>query len=389
MKLTDGMVRDKLAAPEKGNRITYDEKVKGFGCRVTSAGARSFILNYSTDSGRERRLTIGSFPDWSVAAARMEAKRLKREIDQGFDPLAEKQAIRSAPSVADLCERFIEERLPALREKTRVNYRGEIANNILPAMKHHKVAEVSYVDIDALHRKLTREGKVYLANRVLSLLSAMFSEAMRWKWCKVNPCQGVRRNHEDPRERYLTPDELVRLTEALAKDRDAQAATIVRLLLLTGARRGEVLSASWSQFNLELGVWTKPAHTTKQKKDHVTPLSAPARQLLQELRAAAPADATHLFRGGRQRLDKSWPRICRTAGLENFRVHDLRHSYASFLASGGHSLPLIGALLGHSNPATTARYAHLLDDPLRKATETVGAIVTGAPSAEVVSIKGR
>jgi len=158
---------------------------------------------------------------------------------------------------------------------------------------------------------------------------------------------------------------------------------------LTGARRSEVLSADWGQFNLDSGVWSKPAASTKQRKDHIIPLSAPARQLLQELRAASDGDG-YLFPLGnsyRKTLTRPWREIRRMTGLRDLRVHDLRHSYASWLASAGHSLPLIGALLGHSNPATTQRYAHLFDDATRKATESVGAIVTGAPSADVVPLK--
>lgn len=393
MKLTNPEVK-KLPAPEKGNRITYDDTVRGFGVRITAAGARAFVLNYSTRSGRERRYTIGSYPDWTVVAAREEAKRLKREIDQGHDPLAELQTIRTAPTVADLCARYLEERAPALRPHTQVNIRSMISKDILPTMKHIKVAEVTFTDIDGLHSKMTRgtggrKAVPHLANRVLSLLSSLFAEAVRWGWIKENPVKGIRRNVETKRVRYLKPEELVQLTEALAQHPDKQAVTIIRLLLLTGARRTEVLSATWRQFDLEAEVWTKPAATTKQRKDHIIPLSAPARQLLQELRATSDGDG-YLFpqgNGYRKTLTRPWREIRRMTGLRDLRVHDLRHSYASWLASAGHSLPLIGALLGHSNPATTQRYAHLFDDATRKATESVGAIVTGAPSADVVPLK--
>ena len=184
----------------------------------------------------------------------------------------------------------------------------------------------------------------------------------------------------------------MRLTEALATFPDAQAANIFRLLLLTGARRSEVLSARWDQFDLTNGVWTKPGATTKQKTDHRVPLSAPARQLLSDLFAEAEEDAPFVFpsRSGGHRVDvkREWAALCKTAGLKGIRLHDLRHSYASILASAGMSLPIIGALLGHTQPQTTARYSHLFDDPLRAATERVGAIFTGENSTSAGPMRG-
>ena len=175
----------------------------------------------------------------------------------------------------------------------------------------------------------------------------------------------------------------MRLTKALADYRDQTVANIIRLLLLTGARSGEVLAARWADIDLKEGIWTKPGATTKQKTEHRVPLSAPAMQLL----ASLPNDNEFVFpgRGGGHRTDlkKPWPKICKAAKIAGVRVHDLRHTYASLLASAGFSLPMIGALLGHTQPQTTARYAHLFDDPLRKATESVGAIITGKPKAEV------
>jgi integrase len=163
-------------------------------------------------------------------------------------------------------------------------------------------------------------------------------------------------------------------------------------LLLTGARKGEALSATWDQFDLVAGVWTKPHALTKQKADHRIPLSAPARQLFARLHQKSEG-SPWVFPGrrGRHREDTkyAWARICKTAGITGLRVHDLRHSYASTLAGAGVSLPTIGALLGHSMPSTTARYAHLLDDPLRAATERAGAIITGKETAEIVSLRER
>jgi integrase len=389
-KLTDRIVKS-LPVPDRGNQIAYDEDVKGFGARITAAGGRAFIVNYRRKSdGRERRWTIGSFPDWGTGAARDEAKRLKRLIDGGADPVGEHEGDRSSPTVADLCVRFEAEYLPRKRPWTQKSYRQQIAADILPVMRRLKVAAVTYSDVDRLHRDIGKRAPTH-ANRVLALLSKMFSLAIRWGWRSDNPCRGIERNQEQKRRRYLSGDELARLTVALAAHRDQQAANIVRLLLLTGARRGEVLAAEWNQFDLETGTWSKPGATTKQKTDHIIPLSAPVRQLLAD-RLKERDRSEYLFPGRlgghRRDIKDAWAAICKSAGITGLRVHDLRHSYASHLANAGFGLHIIGSLLGHTQPATTHRYAHLIDDPLRAATERAGATLSGQPLAKIVPLKG-
>jgi integrase len=389
-KLTDGIVKA-LPTPKSGSRITYDSEVTGFGARITAAGARSFILNYRTRLGRERRYTIGTFGDWKTAAARTEAVELKKQIDRGGDPLGDIHAGRGAPTVADLCDRFVSDYLPRKRPSTQLSYGQQIEAEIRPALGRLKVAEVVFADVDRLHRAITRRAP-YRANRCIALLSRMFSMAIRWGMRTSNPCKGIERNQEFKRRRYLSAEELGRLTMALASCRDQQSADIVRMLLLTGARRGEVLAARWNDINLATGTWNKPAAATKQKTEHQVPLSAAARALLSKLHAGANADAEWLFPardgGHRKDIKDAWAAICRAAEIKGARAHDLRHTYASVLASAGQSLPVIGALLGHMTPTTTARYAHLFDDPLRKATEQAGAILSGQPSAEIVPLKG-
>ena len=392
MRLTDIIVK-RLPAPSGGNKVIYDETVKGFGVRVTRAGARAFVLNYRRKSdGRERRYTIGSYPDWGAAAAREEAKRLKREIDGGADPIGELEISRGAPTVIDLCTRFLEDHLPRVRPATQRDYHQQVSIDILPALGRMKVAAVSHADVDAFHRKISARAPTH-ANRALACLSKMFSLSVRWGWRSDNPCKGVERNQESKRHRYLTGAELGRLTKELAELRDQGAANAVRLLLLTGARRGELLAAKWADFDLDAGIWTKPGSTTKQRTLHRVPLSAAACRLLAEMRARDD-DVEWLFPARRMPhrldIDDAWNALRKTANIPDVRLHDLRHTYASVLASAGLSLPIIGSLLGHSTAATTHRYAHLFDDPLRAATERASAIITGATPAAIVPImKGR
>jgi integrase len=391
--LTDNQVRD-LDPPAAGNRIYYDAAVKGFGVRVTSAGARAFVLNYRA-AGRERRITIGSFPDWNIKQAREEAKALKRRIDQGEDPMADRHAERSSPTIDDLADRFEAEHLTKRRPATQTDYKSILRLYIRPELGKMKTADVRHVDVERLHGRVAKTAP-YRANRTVAVLSKMFMLAVKWELRPDNPARGIERAPEEKRERFLTPAEIGRFAEALASHPEKTSANALRLLLLTGARRGEVLGATWAHFDLGAGVWTKPSAHTKQKREHRTPLSAPALALLQEMRAAADIEddrrlrhglppIAHVFPGREGQplteIKKSWASVCRAAGIVGVRIHDLRHTYASVLASSGLSLPIIGALLGHTQPGTTARYAHLLDDPLRAATERAAAVITGIGKA--------
>ena len=392
--LTDALAK-RLAAPVRGKVIYVDDEVVGFGLRVTAAGARSFILRYTTKASRERVFTIGSAGDWTTTAARAEAKRLRRLIDVGGDPLGEIEDERAAPTVSELCDRFEAEHLPRKRPRTAADYEGMLRVWIRPHFgPHAKVADVTFADIDALHRKISKVAP-YRANRVIAILSKMFSLAVRWHMRETNPCKGIEKNREYGRRRYLSADELARLIKALAEHPDQTVADVFRLLLLTGARRGEVLGMRWADVDLTEGTWSKPPSSTKQREHHQVPLNAPARQLLSEIRERQANKHRvlpefvfpgHGTTGHVVEIKKAWRALSKAAGIIGLRIHDLRHSYASTLASGGASLPLIGALLGHANPTTTARYAHLFHDPLREATERVGAIITnaGKPAPEPV-----
>ena len=392
MRLTNRTIA-KLPVPVRGNRISYDDEIGGFGCRVTAAGNRAFVLNYYRRAdGRERRITIGGYPEWSAAAAREEAKRLKREIDGGADPVGAYQESRAAPTIADLCARFEQDYVPRKRPSTQRGYRHQIRADILPTIGRAKVAAVTHADVDAFHHRLSARVPTH-ANRVIAVLSKMFSLAVRWGWRTDNPCKGIERNQEHKRTRYLTGAELARLTNALAKLEDQGAANAVRLALLTGARRGELLAASWCDFDLVTGTWTKPGATTKQATTHRVPLSEAACQLLAEMRAQADEDAEWVFpaRGGghRSHINPAWNELRKAAGIPDAHLHDMRHTFASILVSSGLSLPVIGALLGHSTTTTTHRYSHLMDDPLRAATERASAIIRGEPGAETVPLRSR
>lgn len=436
--LNDRMIRE-LPAPESGMSVVRDSKVRGLGVRILPTGTRSFILDY-TFTGRRRIHTIGKFPEWQIGAAREQAKKLKAQIRyEEIDPAEELKEAREAPTVEDLCKRFTKEHLPKLRPSTRGDYERMIEKDIIPDLGNRKVADVRFEDMDRLHRAITERGSPAAANFCLALCSKMFNFAVRLRWTSQNPVKGVVRNPAQPRNRYLTKPEIVSLTKALAKHDDQDVADLIRLLLFTGARRGETQAARWDQFDLKEGVWVKPSHATKQAREHRVPLAAPARELLAKRRAQADAELRKLRRdlakappqdrpaleerlkrieawvfpardgetGHLVEFKRSWATICKAAGIVTreviddgsgekkvierhaARIHDLRHTAASVLASSGASLPLIGQLLGHTQIATTQRYSHLFDDAQRAAVERLGAVIVGGPSAEVIDLKGR
>jgi integrase len=414
-RLTDTMVR-KTLAPATGQSILWDEDVKGFALRVTTGGAKSFLLDYRVD-GRQRRITIGSYPDWSVQAARQTAKDLKRDVDAGRDPMGQRHADRVAPTLQDVWERYQEEHLPRKAPRAQADERSMWTKIILPRLGKMKISSIDAGHIDELHRDITNiRGTPIRANRVVEVLRRAFNLANRWKWLTENPASGVRKNAEEKRNRFLNRTEIAALAQALNDHSEPVSANAIKLLMLTGARRGEVLGATWDMFDLENGIWTKPSAHTKQRLIHRVPLSGPALRLLTDIKneaereahVAGMAPSPYVFPGvdGKPITDvkRSWTTICRKAGLAvqkqkmdrtgkpaktndgkpnliwqpNVRIHDLRHSFASILVSAGASLPLIGQMLGHTQVQTTQRYAHLFDDPMRNAAETVGEVISSA-----------
>jgi integrase len=400
---------EKVELPRKG-AVTYwdnDPRVPGFGLRVYAAGGKSFFLNYH-HGGRERRYTIGAFPRWSVTAARERAKELRIEIDRDHDPAGQKRERREAPTVQDLVDRYIVDHLPTKAASKHNDDKAMLAEIARHLGSHTKVADIHGGDIAKMHRKISESIGRYgprrvRANRVLAVCSKMFSlslvpragENAPWRDAvQGNPCKGIKRNHEEGRERFFSQLELTAISDALAKY-PGIAADCVRLIMLTGCRPAEALKASWIEFDAEPGYWCKSSANTKQRKSHKLPLSPAALELVARLRkerignwafpGAKPSE--HLAA-----LWHVWRFVREETGLgKDARIYDLRHTFASIGAGGGLSLPIIGRLLGHTQPRTTQRYAHLADDPLREAAEKITTVITGAgkPSAEVASFKER
>jgi integrase len=397
-KLTETLIKS-LVPPKRGERFVYDSELTGFAIRVFAPtrtnpkGARTFLLSYWLD-GSERRFRIGSWPDWSVTAARAEAKEVRQRIDRGEDPARARQEWREAPTVADLAERYKAEYLPRKSAQSQHDDSVMVGHILRHVGADRRVANIHHGDIVALHRAITDSGHPVLANRTVSCASRMFSLSLKpmagedkpWRdQAQGNPCKGIERNPEQAKERFLSPAEIAAVVEGLDVYGRTPAADCIRLTLVTGCRPGEAMLATWAQFEAQPGFWIKPSSHTKQRKEHRLPLSAPALQLIADIRErrgnVEPSD--YVFPGQRpgqplQQLRTCWEAVCKHANLTDVRIYDLRHTFAAMGAGGGLGLPIIGRLLGHTQARTTQRYAHLADDPLREAADKIASAITKA-----------
>ena len=371
------------AAPRETEYQVYDGEIPGLALRVNPNSRKVYTLFYRTLSGRKRTLTLGVHGAITPEQARRLAKDRLAEVTQGGDPAGERQRSRHAPDLAALIERYRTEHLAFKKPSTRIRAEGLLKRIILPAVGKMKAEAVTRPDILALHRA-HRETPVE-ANRAVTLLSGIFTWAEDGGLVlpEGNPCRRVKKHIERRRERYLSAQELARLGAALARaEREASepAAAIlaIRLLLLTGCRKSEILGLRWEDVDLERSCLRLPDSKTGAK---TVLLGAAALQLLAEAAQQGP----WVCPGGRageplKNLYKPWGRICKAAGVAGVRPHDLRHGYVSIGAVGGESLVVIGAIVGHSAAGMTERYAHLSDDPVRAAADRISSAIAAAMS---------
>ncbi len=331
--------------------------------------------------------TIGSWPEWTADAARDEAANvlLPAINKEGADPVRDKKALREEPTLTDLAKEYIEEHAKMKKREKSIYEDNRMLNNIiLPKMGTLRVSAISRRDVQKMHTSLRKTP--YQASRVLALLSKMFSFAIDGEMRPDNPAKGIERFKEDRRETWFSREQLQALALALENYPELDAADALRLLILTGARPGEVIGATWPMFDLDRGIWNKPSHHVKEKKPEHMPLNPAAVAILG--RMAEKKTGFHLFPGrepdtARTTLRNAWRQVCKAAGLAteyhvkgkrgkplprwkaNVRVYDLRHTFASQLISRNWSLQLVGKLLGHTQASTTERYAHVADAALR------------------------
>lgn len=390
--------------------IIWDTELKGFGCRYRKEG-RHFMLKYSLN-GRQRFYTIG---EWNGSLtpdqAREQAEILRGRIRQGIDPMAEKDADKQIPFVKDAFEKFLQDIKAKCSAKTHYEYERLFDRYIRKEIGNYRLSAVTKADIARLHH--ANKAAPYQANNILKLLSSFFS------WCEefghrtdgINPCHRIKKFKEKARERFLSESELYNLSEALKKyEQDHKflkrqphkknteqeencitpyAVSAIRLLILTGARCSEILTLQWKDVDFERRLIRLQESKTGQKTIY---LSAPALQLLSEIPRieenpfviCGKNEGAHLVN-----IKDPWRKIRKNAGLEDVRIHDLRHNFASTAVASGHHLKIIGSLLGHTDTQTTERYAHLSNDPLQTANEAISKRIldamTHGPNSQNVS----
>ena len=365
--ITDKLIRN-MPSPAQGQKIHRDTIVTGFGVRKTATGHTAFIFNY-TSQGRDRRMTIGQYPAWSVVAARQAAARLRVRVDASQDPMEDQRLSRAEYTLQQLWERYDATVLVKKAESTQRDMRSIWKRIILPKLGRRRLSDIRVSDIEDLHLAVSEKTPVQ-ANRCTATVRHAFNKAIRWDLTSMNPAKGVEKNDEAARARYLDDVERSRFFAALNGRDDTPSLLALNFLLLTGARRGEVLKARWDQIDFVQEAWVKPSANTKQRRLHRVPLSKAAINILHRARDCSDGDYVFPGRTGvaLTEIKKSFYAVCREAGINGLRIHDLRHSYASALVSRGTSLPIIGGLLGHTQVSTTARYSHLADDAMRRAT---------------------
>lgn len=398
------------AQPKDADYFIWDSELKGFGLKIAKGGRKSYVCKYRVGSGRTaptRRFTIGAHGSpWTVDQARSEARKLLGHAANGEDPAKEKQDAKKQITVGELCDLYLQQGVGTKKASTVATDKGRIERHIKPLLGKKKVPDVTRADIkkflqDVANGKTAKDVKTGMrgraivrggkgaATRTVGLLGGIFSFAFDSGLIEINPVRGVKRFADKKGERFLSQQELVNLGQALRggaeKGLNPQALAILKLLIFTGARKGEIETLEWSEVDFDRGYLRLSDSKTGQK---AIPLNAGALELL----AAIPQVNTSKFVFPAHRSDghyegtpKVW-RIIRTdAGLNHVRLHDLRHSFASIAVSGGASLPIIGALLGHSDSSTTQRYAHLHDDPLKAASEAVGGKITASLSGNFLT----
>jgi len=415
------------AKPRDKDYIICDEKLPGFGARVMPSGRISFIISYRINK-RPRRMSLGQFGVITPEQARKMAMKYLSSVKEGHDPSAERKAKRNAKTVNELAERFDKEHISIrLKAATATEYRRNLRRFILPAIGHLKVADVTRADISDLHGRLSYIP--YQANRNLEVISKMFNMAELWglRPDGSNPRRHIQKFPEKKRKRYLSNAEYTALFSAIKEAEhygleDKYALYAIKLILHTGCRLNEIMALKWAFIDIEEGIINLPTSKTGARTVYLSneaiiilneieeQLNNPwvicgqmpgshrtdIQRLWRRLRCKATVhywksvdieaakyicevkESTDILPGYTEcREVLSTQNIILPIGLTDVRIHDLRHSFASSAVSQGMSLPIIGKLLGHTQVQTTARYAHLSDDPLKEAVKDIGRSIAG------------
>lgn len=363
---------------QPGERADYrDTKTPGLLASLRPGGTFTFYL-YRRIDGRPVRLRLGTFPAMTVEQARDAAARHNGQIADGHNPQTTRRMKREQATFGELADHWIEAHAKP-RKRTWKKDQSK-CERILKHWANRPLSSITKAEVHSLHNRLGRERGCYGANRVLSLVRAMFNKADDLGFQGENPCRGVKKFPEEKRDRFLHRDELPRFFESLAQEPNATFRDFFLTCLLTGARRGNVESMCWADIDMQQAVWRIPQ--TKRGEPQTVPLSPPLVKLLTDRKAITNGNEW-VFPGQRSKhLTESkaaWTRLRARANLPGLRLHDLRRSLGSWQAMTGASLPIIGASLGHTEASTTMVYARLQLAPVREAVDkaTAAMMVAG------------
>ncbi len=404
-------------APEGRDYFVWDDEMPGFGMRVFASGKKCYVVQYRKD-GRTRRMSLGLHGRLTPDEARKLAKSYLGDVAKGHNPAEERASVRRDPTVGELCDLYLKEgraAKPTKKESSWKTDESNIVRHIRPLLGSRKLRSLTRADVQRFQADVTMgktakdektgfrgraivKGGPGTAARATSILGAMLTFAVDRSLIPFNPARGVKLHPTNRRERFLSTDELKRLGEALdaaetpevpapsveairAADA-APAVAAIRLLILTGCRKSEIVTLQWSFIDWERGLLRLPESKTGAK---VVPLGKPALDLL----ASVPREIGDLYVFPSPRRDghvvglqKVWERVRETAGLEDVRLHDLRHSFASVAVSGGHSLYMVGRILGHKQARTTEIYAHLAADPVKTVADQTSSLIASLMSGQ-------
>jgi integrase len=383
-RLTKRVV-DQIAPGEK-ETMHWDDELRGFGVRVWPSGRKVYMI-MSRVKGRLRRITIGTHGPITAEKARGRAHELLSEAKNGRDPAKELDQARKAPTMKGLGERFLKDHVAVrCKPSTEAEYKRSVELFINPKLGTRRVTDIERKDIAELHHGLSHIP--YQANRTLGVLSKMFNLAEVWglRADGSNPCLHVKKFVEEKRGRFLSLEEFAALGKTLREveqngSETQSAVDAIRLLMLTGGRLSEIMTLKWVYVDIKARELRLPDSKTGAKTVHFGKMAVDVLKSIRRL-DENPYVITGKKEGGRLTdLQHPWRRIRAMAGLDDVRIHDLRHSYASGALALGEGLPMIGKLLGHTQVQTTARYAHLANNPVKSAagrvSDTIGAAMLG------------
>ena len=387
------------AAPET-DALIRDTEVKGFLCIVSKSGHKSYGIEYRVGSGRgapKRRYSIGTHGSpWTPDQARSEAKRLLALVAQGTDPLASRYAHLEEMTLKELCECYLAEGTNHKKASTLRGDRGRIKHYLVPRLGKRPISSIQRADIERLVREVSTMPKSTgikkakggivggpgAAFQCLAVLGAVFSFGMPRGLCKMNPTSGIKKPPIRKMERFLSTVEVEALGDGLAIEEQASGrpylSAAIKLLLLTGCRKGEILDLHWRDVDFDNRCLRLRDSKTGAKIIYLNDGALEIFRRLPRVDGNPFVIVGTKVESAHAGIDGAWQRIRRGAKLSGVRLHDLRHSFASIAVKNGLSLPIIGALLGHKHPVTTMRYAHLAAEPLRSAVETIGANIGAA-----------